>query len=249
MTMPTLFLLFALLLLGACNGTDVGNPPRGELTHFDTSPCKNDSFDKGIDPLPAWQPDPAVYAGLTCVLWESAGDQLRVRLTNHKDGCHVDSVWKPRVNTSAEGVELVLDNPRCIFAGCGNCIYDLAFDVRVSELQERDPLELRVLGNDCHDERPVHHTLSLPRETRAQGARCSYTFENFSLLGESGSGGLHMPCGDVAPFGSVACSSGVCTEVSPGHRLCLAPCSADADCQPADVMACREGVCQLREEH
>ena len=246
--MRPMLLLLALGLLGACNGTDVGNPPRGELTRFDTSPCKKDGFDKGIDPVPAWQPDPALYAGLTCVLWESTGDQLRVRLTNHKDGCHVDSVWKPRVNTSAEGVDLVLDNPRCVFAGCGNCIYDLSFDVRVPELQERERLELRVLGNDCHDERPVHHALSLPPDTRAQGARCSYTFENFSLLGMSPSGTLHMPCGDLPQLGSVACSSGVCTEVSPGHRLCLARCSADADCQPEDVMECREGLCQLKGE-
>jgi hypothetical protein len=247
MTKRPLLSLLALSLLGACNGTDVGNPPRGELTRFDTSPCKKPSYDKGTQPLPAWQPDPAVYAGLTCVLWETTGDQLRVRVTNHQDGCGLDKGWEPRVKTSAEGVDLVLENPTCSVARCGNCIYDLAFDVRVPKLAERDPLQLRVLGSDCHDEQPVHHTLSLPLATQASGASCSYTFENFSLFGMSSSGALHTRCGDTVESGSVACNGGVCTEVSPDKRLCLARCSTDADCQPEDVIECREGVCGLKE--
>jgi hypothetical protein len=244
--MRTLLLFSLLALFAACNGTDVGNPPRGGLTDFETSACKKFSFEKGIDRLPAWQPDPELYAGLTCVLWDTSGETLRVRLSNHRDGCGLDHGWEPQARIDDTGVELLLDNPSCSIAACGNCIYDLSFDVQVAALQDRSELSLRVLGSECSGERPVHHTLRLPLASQPSGAQCTYTFENFDLLGAMPQGALHTRCGDTALFGSVGCASGVCTEVSAKNRLCLAPCSSDLDCQPADVMTCSEGVCQLR---
>ena len=144
----------ALISLAACTGTDVGNPPRGELTRFDTTECKErlgSLANKGIQPVPGWMPDARVYSGLSCVLWELDGEALHLRLVNHGDGCGLDSQWKPRVLAREGGIDLQLARTECLEAGCFGCLYDLAFDLRVPEaLRNMDELDLRVLGDTCH---------------------------------------------------------------------------------------------------
>ncbi|HEX6245821.1 MAG TPA: hypothetical protein VFZ61_33080 [Polyangiales bacterium] len=246
--MRTPYRLALLLSLVACSGTDVGNPPRGGITDFNTTACKRADSDKGLEPLPTWQPDPEVYRGLTCVLWETEGDVLRVRLTNHEAGCHENEGWKPRAELDDSRVDLILDNPKCVAAGCGNCIYDVAFDVRLGPAQrDAAALSLRILGDDCSGEAPVHHTLELAGAARSSGARCSYTYEHgYDAFDHGSVGQLNSSCGMLDEPQPVACERGVCTPINDRNSLCLAACTTDADCQPAGLMACVDGVCRLR---
>lgn len=245
----------ALLFLATCTGTDVGNPPRGELTRFDTTECKaplGTPGDKGIQPVQEWMPDPRVYSGLACVLWKLENDTLHLRLVNHGDGCALDAQWKPRVLASEDGLDLQLARTECIEAGCLGCLYDLAFDVRVPEaLRSMDELPLRVLGDTCHTDEPaVHHALRLPIGTTQQGAMCSYLYYNqFTTWLHARPGDPRAPCGSHDDVQSRDCVSGVCTEVEPARHLCLPACTSDSDCEPSDVTACIDGVCQLRDPH
>lgn len=244
-------LALVLITLTACTGTDVGNPPRGELTGFDISACKprlEAAGNKGVKPVQNWMPDARLYSGLSCVLWELDDDTLHLRLVNHGDGCGLDSQWKPRLLTRDAGLDLQLARTDCSEAGCFGCLYDLAFDVRVpSALRGLDELELRVLGDTCHTDQPaVHNTLRVPTATR-QGATCSYTYQDgVTAWFHASPGDPRVPCGSFDDRESRDCVSGVCTEVEPSRHLCLPACSSDADCLPSDVTACSAGVCQLR---
>lgn len=247
-------LALALLSLVACTGTDVGNPPRVELTGFDTSACKarlGAPGDKGIQPVQSWMPDARVYSGLSCLLWELDDDTLHVRLVNHGDGCGLESVWKPRALTHDGGIDLQLVRTNCIEAGCLGCLYDLAFDVRVPDAQlSRDVLQLRLLGDTCHTDEPsVHQTLALPIANQRSGAQCSYTYRGITAWSHASPGDPRVPCGSFDDLQSRDCVSGVCTEVEPGRHLCLPTCNNDTDCQPSDVTACIDGVCQLPASH
>jgi hypothetical protein len=243
MIMRTLLPLCVLLL--ACTGTDVGNPPRGGLAPDST---------KGVEPISAWQPDPAVYSGLSCLLWERDGGMLRVRVTNLQTGCEVHRVWKPRAVLSGDKLDLFLDNPECIVAGCGSCIYDLAFDVELGDAQQEAPeLLLRLLDSDCGSagERNVFYKLSLPIGAQQRGASCDYTFSTSSAFSAfifklARPDSPRVPCGVWGTADRSTCQTGACTDVDPSSQLCLPTCSSDAECAPSDVTACVAGVCQLR---
>ena len=244
-----------LVQLVACTGTDVGNPPRGGLSSFDTPGCKSvASPDKGVDPpLYDWLPAEERYRGLQCFLWDRQDDgKLRVRVTNYADGCHANEGWRPRAIARDEReVDLVLENPGCVAAGCGWCIYDLLF-VLDAKLASQPTLSLNLLQDpDCGDQR--RDSVTLPLGEQASGVSCSYA-NPYALddwtFAHASAGKERMPCGH-SELG-VSCAADLsCTEVDSGgryqnHKLCLASCQSDADCAPSELMRCKQGSCQLR---
>lgn len=243
-----------LLQLVACMGTDVGNPPRGGLSSFDTPGCKTiANGDKGADPpLYSWLPDDERYRGLQCFLWDRQDDdKLRVRVTNYAAGCHADEGWQPRaIARSAREVDLVLENRQCLSAGCGWCLYDLLF-VLDAKLAGQPTLSLNLLQDPgCGDQR--RDSVTLPLGEHASGVNCSYANPhalNDWTFTHGAAGKERMPCGHSEP--SVSCAAGLsCTAVdSEGryqdHKLCLAFCQNDADCRPSELMRCKDGACQL----
>ncbi|HTU62097.1 MAG TPA: hypothetical protein VMF89_26750 [Polyangiales bacterium] len=247
----------ALLLvqLLACTGTDVGNPPRGGLSSFDTPGCKSvASPDKGVDPSRYdWLPDDERHRGLQCFLWDRQDDgKLRVRVTNYTDGCHADEGWHPRAIARGEReVDLVLENPGCVSASCGWCLYELLF-VLDAKLTVQSTLSLNLLRDpDCSDQR--RESVTLPLGEHASGVTCRYAnpyaLNDWTFTHPASAGQERMPCGHSEPGAS--CAAGLtCTAVDSGgryqdHKLCLASCQSDSDCESSELMHCREGTCQL----
>lgn len=248
MTLRSLFLL-CLGAVAACTGTDVGNPPRGGLADFETPGCKHGDEAKALPPsVRGLALNDSAYAGLTCFVWQRSGEDLRIEVTNYAAGCGSDAGWKPSSRLRADGaLELVLDNPTCLSAKCGWCLYDLGFEVRDVGVMSQ-ALEVHVLGDTCSDERSdLAATLAI--DDAASGVVCSYANKwalDWHACELESTGQERMPCGVCREPGSTTCAAGLtCTEVEPEHSLCLASCSSDADCAPRDVLRCEDGVCRL----
>jgi hypothetical protein len=244
----------ALLVLActvACTGTDVGNPPRGGLSTFDTPGCKTIATgDKGTQP-PArvWLPDPATYGGLQCFLWDTTEEgKLRVRVTNYGAGCSSDEGWQPRaIERGAQEVDLLLESPECLSASCGWCIYDLLFELDAKWAQQPE-LTLNLLQDpDCSD-RPRRDSADLPLASKPSGAVCNYAnpyaLEDWAEKREQ-SGMERMPCAYTACMAGLTCSAVESAGKYQMLKLCLASCTTDADCSAQGLMQCKAGTCQL----
>ncbi len=175
-----------------------------------------------------------------------------MRVTNYGEGCHSNEGWEPRaIRRSEREVDLLLESPECLSAGCGWCIYDLLFVLDAS-LTTQPELSLNLLEDpNCGGDQPKRDSVTLPLADRPLGVVCSYA--NPSAMHEwalthGRTGAERMPCPRML---AVGCGPGLaCTPVDSGNKygdlqLCLAPCQSDADCAPGELMRCKQGSCQL----
>lgn len=225
-------------------GTDTGNPP---LIDFDESGCKSHQYEKelrsqSLETTSAFE-NP-LYDGLTCFVWQrlEAGS-LRVQITNYADSCGADLSWTPEARVVDGELQLALMDTRCIVAGCGSCVYDLSYDVRVDTTSD---LAVSLEHEGCGATRKL--TARLPLATQEAGSSCVYADHGalFWHAGTTGSlGKRHMPCVTSPKDGpSQQCDDGlVCSAPSPERPICLARCTSDAECDA--LTRCSDGVCQL----
>ena len=235
--------LCGLVALGACTGTETGNPP---LIDFGKTACK--ALDKLAKERPAESTDTTsvlidpLYDGLTCFVWERIDAQtLRVDVTNHVTGCGSDLGWTPRLKLSDDGaVELILDDDDCTQARCGSCIYDLSFTVQLDEDMRDRPVRFYELG--C-EQNPTPMRATLPLSSQASGAVCTHT-SGSALAQRGGHSSLRMPCGKLFNGTEATCNDGLlCTELAADQRVCLAQCQSDTDCDK--LSRCDGSVCRL----
>jgi hypothetical protein len=232
-------LLSCLPLLGACVGTETGNPP---VVGFGNSGCK--TLGGNTKQLPTAQgvvTDP-LYSGLHCFVWERVSPtQLKIDVTNYASGCGAEAGWKPRAELDDDGsLSLVLEDDDCAIAGCFSCLYDVSFTVELPA-DSRDR-EVRFYEQGCEGTpRPRRATLSLASED--SGAACTYT-DRAALASRGGRSGPRMLCGSVFGQESVACDPGlVCSDIRANQGICLESCQQDDDCDSLSV--CQDGLCRL----
>ncbi len=237
----------------ACGTSE--NEHTGNLVSFVGSPCKKEApADAGtgiIEQALLTAVDGAALAGLQCVAWERAGtDGLKIDLVNFEGACGAQ--WRGSASVSADGsLALRLDNPQCLIASCGWCIYDWSFEVR--GVGAASPLPVGISIDTCPGAQPLRtYQLELPVAGSPEGVLCRYA--NYSALGWQAQptgtcGTLDLPCEGTSMCSSTterSCDTGlVCdTNGTAEQYICLAPCAVDADCPSASVLACQAGFCR-----
>ncbi len=250
-----------LLSVPSCNGTETGNPPVA-LDGFDTTGCKSDnhasiklpaialkSVQKGDRAVSEAAANELRYSGRSCLVWERTSEEtLEIALVNYVDGCHADEGWEPRVDLSEDGtLNLRMENPECIAGGCGWCIYDLAFRVRLHDVP--DELTVKLWDDGCGGGAQVQHQTSLRLAREQQGEACVWA--NKYALEErcphSADDYLYRPCAARGALcGAETCPDGLsCHEVAEADARCVPSCSSDADCAPYAGTRCKEQLCLL----
>lgn len=252
---------FGLLSVAGCNGTETGNPPVA-LDSFDTTGCKSNSHasvklpsialksaQKGAAPMSEAAANELRYSGRTCFVWQRVGDDtLEIALTNYVDACGASEAWQPRVDLTEDGtLNLRMENPSCIAAGCGWCVYDLAFRVRMQDLS--DALALKLWGDSCDGEAKVQHQVALQLGQEAQGESCEYAnkyaLEQYCPSGDDDF--LYRPCGARGALCEAeTCPEGLtCHDVAADDQRCVPGCTSDADCAPYAGTRCQDALCLL----
>ncbi len=253
--------LMSALLLGACNGTESGNPS----LEFSSTECKSGepsatpqgeraraprlrALGHGPQNESAFQDDR--YDGLTCFVWERLdAETVNIQVTNHADGCSENEHWRPEAELTDDGkLDLRLENPSCSSAKCGWCIYDLSFTVKVPRTLES--VEVRVFDDSCSSEgATVREQAHLALGQAERGEVCGYANPHaLRWRGcTSGAPGRFLPCG--APddcFGEgTHCAEGLtCVELD--EARCAPSCTKDADCTNVAQTSCVNGACVLQ---
>jgi hypothetical protein len=169
--------------------------------------------------------------GLSCVEWRLSGTSLDVQVVNFSDGCGVE--WQGKAVLEGDRVQLLLDNPRCAVASCGNCLYDTA---TVLELPSVLDLRLELSANASCSGDPTRKEWLLPLTTAPSGMLCEYA--RAPGLG-SLTGPAFMHCSV-----SNACDAGLtCVRENEYVSHCLPACTTDADCPLAGGTQCQSGLC------
>ena len=237
------------LTMCVAEGTETDNP----LVEFDGSECKSGqalTLPSDVMRTAAVRTlEAGLYDGLHCIAWERlGGGALQIDVLNYSAGCHIE--WEAG-DIALEGDQLTLTarNAACAQAGCGNCIYDFAFEV--GGVDDSRPLELTFQEDTCHDIE-LAAELTLPIDEKSSGIVCRQArfYDGLNLL----CGTAHTPpCTDMdGPF---TCAEGRCSDASltcvegpaGAHRdVCLQTCEVDEDCS-LEVDSCQDGLCRLRE--
>ena len=227
-----------------------------QATSFSSSACKKDLASKSamarIRSLLVIQSE-ADLDGLRCVAWQRVGaDELKIDLYNFDSTC--GATWSGDAAVAADGtLELHIDNPGCMVAYCGKCLYDWSFDAQAT-LSANQATPIVIAVDTCKGQQ---QTVELSATLGAEDAGISCTFADYgaltwqaSTVGTCGKAG--MPC-----VGSLLCGSGSCTSTGTcdsglvcdssaavNEPRCLVPCTSTADCPRPDVWSCQSGLCR-----
>jgi hypothetical protein len=262
------FAAIMLLAASACsdNGRTAadGGTGNGSLVSFSSSECKKESAEALVASLSrslVTGVSSADYDGLKCVSWDVGADGSgRFDLINFESAC--GPRWAGSADTGeGNAVSLTVNNPGCMLAACGSCIYDWSFEV--SGLSAGTDVSLSINVNACPEETGSSnndtYSLSVPAAAAPAGVVCRYAsfgaleWQAMSLGTE---GEYMMPCTDPNnhPEGEAPppCKEGLtCTAMAPGtyrdSSICLRNCAAAA-CAHPDLMSCQEGLCKLTAE-
>ncbi len=239
--------------LVACTGTDTGNPP-SLLDDFETPGCKSQAVaDESLALISKQRTADEALENLECVVWQRVDEEtLSLELTNHSDTCGADYGWTPRAERDDMGsVAFYLDNPKCDFAGCGSCAYDLKFTVSLDD--GPDDVKVQLYGDDCFRERVLAREVMIPLSSAPNsGVLCTNYRESYGLstVFACGQSPTFGPCDDrLRENQDESCSlcgaGSVCSEVSGDRRRCLPTCETEADCADFPSTRCMAGLCQL----
>jgi hypothetical protein len=191
--------------------------------------------------------------GLRCIAWQRVGtDELRIDLYNFDGSCGAG--WEGDGAMVANGtLSLNINNPSCMAANCGSCLYDWSFILH-APVPANQTVPLAIAINICPGtSQPKMLTATIGAETK--GIRCTladYGALNWQASAKSTCGKVGMPC-----VGSLLCGSGsftstgtcdtdmVCdSSAAVNEPRCLVPCASAADCPRTDVWTCQSGLCR-----
>ena len=225
-------------------------------TTFASSACKKDKVAKSamahlyglmvID-------DQAGLDGLSCVAWRrvSAGE-TKIDLYNFTSAC--GATWAGDAALAASGtLELHVDNPSCVIARCGKCLYDWSFDVAAAiPANQATPVAITI--DTCKGQQQPEQ-LSAALGAADVGISCAFADygalnEYASAVGTCGKAGMpcvgSLFCGTGSFTSSGTCDSGLVCDSSAAvnEPRCLVPCATTADCPRSDAWSCQSGLCR-----
>lgn len=254
---------FAIVIAAfACSdsGSSSGDGGSGALSNFSASECKKESAQALYASLTRALVTGVAsgdYEGLKCVSWDAGADGgAKIDLINFESAC--GPKWQGGA-TVGEGnaLALAVDNPGCMLAGCGSCIYDWSF--AVTGLTAGKDIALVMKVNACPDDATstnnVSYSVTIPAAATPKGIMCRYAdwgALNWQVMSLGTAGQLHMPCAGLeTDAGTPPCDEGLtCEKLAPGSygdgAICLKSCTADADCPLTDLISCQSGLCKLK---
>jgi hypothetical protein len=237
-------------LLSACGADD-----QSTIVSFGSSACKKETVNASrmahIRSLLVIDNE-AGLEGLRCVAWQRTSTGVRLDLYNFDGAC--GATWTGDGALAADGtLDLHVDNPSCIIAKCGSCLYDWSFTLN-TPLPSGAAVPLVVSVDACAATQAatfVSSTLG-PAESGITCTLADYGALNSQADAAGTCGQAGMPC-----VGSLLCGSGsfastgdcddglVCdSSAAPNEPVCLVPCTTDADCPRQDVYTCTTGLCR-----
>jgi hypothetical protein len=231
-----------------------GSADAGSSTSFGSSACKKDKVANSARIFSMLVIDnQAGLDGLSCVAWQRVGaGEMKVDLYNYTGAC--GTAWTGDAAVAADGtLELHIDNPSCMVASCGKCLYDWSFDVHAA-IPSNPITPFAITIDTCKGQQQAVQ-LSGKLGTADAGLACSfadYGALNWQASATSTCGKAGMPC-----VGSLLCGSGsftstgtcdsglVCdSSAAVNEPRCLVPCTTTADCPRADAWSCQAGLCR-----
>lgn len=234
---------------------DAGATPQQTQTSFQSSACKKSEAAKShlARRYHSVIEDETGLEGLRCVAWKRVGTtELKLDLYNFEGAC--GTTWVGDAAIGADGaIALDVDNPSCLVAACGKCLYDWSFDIQ-GATPAGQPVPLNLTVNTCKGQQaPVQIPATIGAEE--QGLACSYADYGGLLWQASATnacGTLAMPCVGSSLCGSGSfTSTGTCSgslvcdsSAATNEPRCLVPCSTAQDCPRADAWVCQAGLCR-----
>lgn len=250
---PRIGFLLAGLGILSCGG---GDNPGGQARSFASSVCKKEQTAQSVTALSSNLlviADETGLAGLRCVAWRRVGaSELKLDLYNFDSAC--GATWSGSAAWAADGsLALHIDNPSCMIAKCGKCLYDWSFDVGLTNSAAQST-QLTITVDACQGQQAsAYFTSTIGPEDN--GMRC--TFADYGAVNEQAvyagtCGQAGWPC-----VGSLLCGSGsftstgtcdaglVCdSSAAENEPSCLVPCTTTADCPRPDAWSCQAGLCR-----
>lgn len=191
--------------------------------------------------------------GLRCVAWQRVGaNEVKIDLYNFDGAC--GAAWAGDAAMTVHGtLELHIDNPACMVASCGKCLYDWSFDVH-GPVPAKQSVPAAIAIDTCKGQQSTRlMTATLGSEEK--GIHCTladYGAINWQAATAGTCGKLGMPCtgsllcgtGSVTSTGT--CDAGLTCDSSAAvnEPVCLRPCTTNDDCPRADVWSCQSGLCR-----
>jgi hypothetical protein len=177
--------------------------------------------------------------GLSCVEWQLTGSRLEIQVINLRSGCGIE--WEAGARFDSGLVTLALENPRCNYAACGNCLYDAAVAIDLPAVAD---IEFELSEDAACNDQPTVERWQLPLSEEPRGMICGYA--HMPGLGED-VGHLFMDCisADVRELlgQPESCDEGLTCVGEEPYGRCRPACSTDADCPFPDGTRCDAGYC------
>jgi hypothetical protein len=254
-------LLLAVVAIRCSNGTETDNPVgptvslqgsqcHHEGTSHDSGPPPNTSTGvSGVGTSAAKLEVAGDYTRLACVAWQRDAGELHVSIRNLRAGCGI--VWgTSAVTVTGHDVELDAHNPECRVARCGNCFYDLEFDVEGAPESGDLNVTASVTDEDgkwCHDGAPGieidREAFSIP-EGEESGVRCR-RLEPFLFMPPPAECERYAACSDAC-----TCASGTRCAPNDGQwdetTLCVPECTMASECPVPGAFECVDGSCKTK---
>jgi hypothetical protein len=238
-------------LLSSCNGTETDNPV-AEPNPAWVSECKANTTAAlsaadwlSVTSQAATHSETALPASFECVRWTLDDDQmLTVEVNSFRGGCEVEWAGQPSADT--ESVTLDLQDPQCLAARCGNCLYDSQFEIQLDSSGDRT---FALVQHDCNTGGEFSLVeWQLPLSTQAAGTICEFA-DGWGRAAVASSQNLYgqefAPC--LEPMntceGDLTCISTSGGEINDLTSMCVPRCAVDADCPMTDIVQCDGGVC------
>jgi hypothetical protein len=189
--------------------------------------------------------------GLECMAWQRGSADLQMDLFNFDGACGAD--WTGSAGVDNGRVNLFIDNPSCMIASCGICMYDWSFTLGWAAIPANQSVPVSIQVSACPGSSTSTTTTSIGAEksgihcTLAHYGALAWHASAKNLCGKAG-----MPCVGSSLCGSGSSSStGTCdaglvcdSSAAANEPRCLVPCQKDTDCPRTDVWSCTSGLCR-----
>ena len=198
------------------------------------------------------------YQGLQCVSWtRDDANTFSIDLINFNGACGAQYVGDYQKGDSGE-LTLMVNNPGCMIASCGYCVYDWSFEVEDVTATE---LTINLAENACPEEEDYHvdtYTFEVSQSELEAGSGITCSYKYIDIFESPSCGAMHQPCNqlesdtegndEICGVAATRCNEGyTCAETADMKQpTCVAECVEDTDCPLQPLLTCDNGLCLLK---
>lgn len=234
------------------------NASSEKAVEFTGSECKSHLYipaAAGTELYTMEQSEP--YQGLQCISWKHDDANLfSIDLINFNGACGAQYVGDYQKGDGE--LNLMVNNPGCMIANCGYCVYDWSFEVE--DVQATD-LTVNIAENACPEEADYKvdtYSFEISKDELEAGSGIACSYKHIGTFESPSCGTLHQPCNllegdtandeDLCGVADTRCDEGyTCTETEDMTQpTCVAECVEDSDCPLQPLLRCENGLCVLK---